>query len=255
MKPKKYSLPIPMVFVLLLSLVACSQFGAGPTATATAIPSTPTTAATATKTPRPTSTPRPSPTPDVEATQRADDFKKLLNDFRDKDYITTTYGESFEPDPFKEDWAQLGWYQWWPFDFVAEDFVFSGHLRWSTSSATPEISGCGIIFGLQSNKDHYAIFLDKSRILFLMARGSHVYTVGKTRGPGTVSFGNPAEADFAVSVKGQSAYVSVDGEVTEYTLSTDQTSKGKFAFSILSGTNKDYGTRCEMTDMIFWQPK
>jgi hypothetical protein len=235
--------------------LACSQAGSAPTETPTAIPPTATITATATNTPRPTSTPRPSPTPDVAATQRADDFYSLLQKFNDKGYISTLDGDAAELDPFKEDWAQLGWYQWWPFDFETGDFVFSGHLKWSTASPTPEISGCGIVFGLQENGDHYVVFLDKSRILFLMSRGPNVYTVGKTRGPGTTNYSNPAEADFAVSVKGQSTYVSVDGTVTEYTLSQDQTSKGQFGFSVLSGTNKDYGTRCEMTNMIFWQPK
>ena len=88
-----------------------------------------------------------------------------------------------------------------------------------------------------------------------MGRGKNSYNVGKTSGSGKVNFDNPAEADFVLAVKGQSAYVSVNGEVTEYTLSADQTSAGTFAFSILSGTNKDYGTRCEMTNMIFWEPK
>jgi hypothetical protein len=85
-----------------------------------------------------------------------------------------------------------------------------------------------------------------------MKRGSGVYQVGKTRGSGRVDFGNPAEADFAVAVKDQSAYVSVNGEVTEYTLSVDQTTRGTFGVTLLSGTNSDYGTRCEMTDVMLW---
>ncbi|GAB4504577.1 MAG: hypothetical protein Fur0043_15710 [Anaerolineales bacterium] len=112
-----------------------------------------------------------------------------------------------------------------------------------------------MVFGIQDNDDHYAAFLDKSRILFLMSRGPSVYLVGKTRGSGRVNFGNPAEADFAIAVKGQKAYVSVDGDVTEYTLSVDQPSSGRFGLTLLSGTNSGYGTRCEMTDLILWTPK
>jgi len=88
-----------------------------------------------------------------------------------------------------------------------------------------------------------------------MGRGSHVYNVGKTRGSGCLNFCDPAESDIIVSVKEQSSYVSVDGDVTEYTLSQDQTTKGAFALSVLSGMNKDYGTRCGMTHMILWTAK
>jgi hypothetical protein len=138
---------------------------------------------------------------------------------------------------------------------VMSDFVFKGKLAWSSASNTPETSGCGIIFGLQENNDHYGVFIDKGRIQFLMGRGPNVYNVGKTSGSGRLSYGNPAEAEVIIAVKDQIANVSVDGDITKYTLSADQTSRGTFALSILSGTNKDYGTHCEMTDMMLWVAK
>jgi len=244
-KPRRGNLILFMSVVLLLSL-ACSTFAAQPTATPSHTPAPPT----ATK--RTTSTPRPTATPNVAATQQFESFYSMLQGFEEKGYVTTTEGETETFKPFKEEWAQRNWYQWWPESTVESDFVFSGHFKWSTAGTTSEDSGCGIIFGIQENDDHYAVFLDKSRILFLMARGAYAYNVGKTRGSGRVTYTPPAEADFVVAVKGQSAYVSVDGDVTEYTLSQDQTTRGDFGLSLLSGTNKDYGTRCEITDMILW---
>ena len=80
--------------------------------------------------------------------------------------------------------------------------------------------------------------------------------VGKTRGTGRVNFGNPAEADLVLIVKGTYAYVLVDDKVAgEYTLSADSVMEGDVALTILSGTNKDYGTRCEMTNILFWVPQ
>jgi len=252
---KKRLLPIFSV-VLVLAFVALACSGqAAPTPTPTVPPATNTPEATATSTPKPTATPKPSATPNVAATQQIEDFNAILQDFMDKGYVTTTEGKIVELDTFEQDWAQLGWYQWWPQQDVTTDFVFKGHMSWSAASNTPEISGCGVIFGLQSNDDHYGVFIDKGRILFLMGRGSNVYNVGKTRGSGRLNFSNPAEADVIVAVKGQSTFVSVDGDVTEYTLSQDQTTKGSFALSLLSGTNKDYGTHCEMTEMLLWTAK
>lgn len=254
---KNHSIHSVYVFLILVlaSLSACSS-GTPVEPTATPEPPEPTATNTAsptpTETPRPTATPRPSATPDVAATQRVDEFQALLQSFEENGYIGTTKGQIDEIPPFNEEWAQIGWYQWWPYDDVYSDFVFKAHLNWSTAISTTDESGCGFIFGLQENNDHYVVFLDKARILFLMARGSRVYLVGKTRGSGRANFGNPAEADFAVAVKGQSAFVSVNGEVTEYTLSVDQTTQGVYGVTLLSGTNSDYGTRCEMTDVMFW---
>jgi hypothetical protein len=257
MKTNRNLLIILAVFVLTLSVLACGLSApvATPTPTVPPATDTPLPSPVPTNTAKPTSTPKPTATPDVAATQRVDDFQSLLQSFKEAGYIETSGGEIADLPPFKEEWAQLGWYQWWPYDTVASDFVFKAHFNWSTAMATSDESGCGFIFGLQENRDHYAVFLDKARVLFLMARGSKVYLVGKTKGSGRANFGNPAEADFAVAVKGQSAFVSVDGDVTEYTLSADQTSRGVYGATLLSGTNKDYGTHCEMTDVMFWTQK
>jgi hypothetical protein len=80
--------------------------------------------------------------------------------------------------------------------------------------------------------------------------------MGRTRGSGTVKFSNPAEADFKLIVKDNYAYVLVDDVVVgEYTLSQSQPVRGDLALTVLSGTNKDYGTRCEMTDIHVWTPE
>lgn len=245
---KSYQLVSVLSAVLVLLIVGLACATALPAATDTPLPK-------ATNTSRPTATTEPSPTPDVAATQRADEFASLLDKFVEKGYVESTEGEVVELEPFEERWAQIGWYQWWPFEKTDLDFLFKAHFKWSTASATPDTSGCGIVFGLQDNGDHYSVFLDKSRILFLMKRGKYAYEVGKASGSGRTNFGNPAEADFAISVKGQNAYVSVDDEFTGYALSADQTTKGNFAYSLISGTNKDYGTVCEMTEVMFWTPK
>ena len=237
---------------LVLASLACST-GASPEPTETPEPvATNTPQPTPTRTPRPTATSEPTATPDVAATQRVDDFQILLQTFEENGYIETSEGKISDMPPFEEEWAQIGWYRWWPYDEVSSDFVFKAHFNWSTAIATSDVSGCGFIFGIQENDDHYVVFLDRSRILFLMKRGSGVYQVGKTRGSGRANFENPAEADFAIAVKGQSAFVSVDGEVTQYTLSVDQTTRGQYGVTLLSGTNSGYGTRCEMTDVMFW---
>jgi hypothetical protein len=207
---------------------------------------------------RPTSTPRPTPTLDVAATQYWEERLAEVQSYYDQGFISTTEGGFTEYDDFKQDWAQIGWYNWVTVDEQASDFFLTARFRWSTAAETSDISGCGFVFAVQENTDHYAVFLDKSRILFLRSdasQGKGAYEVGKTRGTGRVSFGNPAEADFTLIVKGAYAYVLVDGKVVgEYTLSKDSVMMGRIGVTVFSGTNKDYGTRCEMRNLHLWIP-
>jgi hypothetical protein len=184
--------------VLLLGIVLTVSCGTAKPApkpvapTATLIPPT----VIATK--RPTSTPRPTATPNIAATQAYNDFFEQVKEYNNKGYVSTLQGDYSVLDDFTESWAQLGWYRWWPQDKSIGNFVYSGHFSWEAASQTPDITGCGIVFAIQPNNDHYAAFLDKSRILFLHALSTSKYSneVGKTRGTGRVNISSPYNADF-----------------------------------------------------------
>lgn len=247
-----------MLFILVLILVslACAT-SQPPTPTSTPEP-TATKTATPTKTPRPSPTPRPTKTPNLAATERAEELNAEVQEYFDKGYLTTTDGQFKEFDDFSYDWAQLGWYKPFLLRDSASDFFLSAHFKWSSASKVADTSGCGFLFAIQSNNDHYAVFLDRSKVFFLMTDTTLGFSrpVGTTRGTGRVKFTEfPAEADFTVIVKGAYAYVLVDGEVVgEYTLAQSRILRGNLGLTVLSGTNKDYGTRCEMTNLHLWIP-
>jgi len=262
MHTKKPSPLLLFVTILMLVSLACSTSAAEPTASQTSTPeATATITPTPTNTPRPSATPRPTRTPNLAATQRVEDLNAEAKSYFDLGYLPTADGKFTEFDDFSEEWAQLGWYQWWILDEVASNFYLSGHLKWASAYRNADISGCGFIFAIQENNDHYAVFLDRAKILVLDSNQSSnsSRTVGTTRGTGIVKFDNPfdspAEADFTLIVKDAYAYVLMDGEVVgEYTLSQSRLLKGNLGLSILSGTNKDFGTRCEMTNLHVWVP-
>jgi len=174
-------------------------------------------------------------------------------------YLASTDGTIKEIDNFADDWAQIGWYQWYPLSHEVSDFSLSAHFKWMSASKNADESGCGFTFAIQPDYGHYAVFLDRSKVIFLDADssyGSYARSVGRTRGPGRVKFDNPAEADFTLIVNGISAYVLVDNEfVGQYTLSKSRILRGDVGLTVLSGTNKDYGTRCEMTHVHMFAPK
>jgi len=243
-----------MAVVLLISL-ACGAVGAAqPTSAPTSTPVDISIPSTATE--KPTSTPEPTATPDVAATQRYDDLFSQVQEFKDIGYIPTTDGEYIEMGDFKEEFSQLGYYQAYPYDLILENFVFTGHIKWSTATQTSDTSGCGVLFGQQEDASDYAVFLDKSRIYFSSSTATTYSELGKTRGTGNLNFGNPAEADLSLLVYDNHAYVYVDDEfIGEYTLSQSKPLRGAFGYGVISGTNKDYGTRCEVSNARIWSLK
>ena len=247
------------MFVLILVSLACATVQATPTSTSTPEPTaTATSTPTATKTVRPSPTPRPTQTPNLAATERVEELNAEVQAYFEKGYLATTDGRFRELEDFSYDWAQLGWYNWLPLRDSASDFFLSGHFKWDSAFKNSDISGCGFIFGLQPNKDHYAVFLDRLKVYFLITDHTLGFSkpVSPTRGTGTVKFDYPAEADFTLIVKDAYAYILVDQEVVaEYTLAQSRSAKGGIGLTVLSGTNRDYGTRCEMTNLHLWMPE
>ena len=248
-----------MSFALVLIVVslACATSQPTPVPTNTALP-TSTETLVPTNTPRPSPTPRPTQTPNMAATERVEELNAEVQDYFDKGYLATTDGRFRELEDFSYDWAQMGWYNWLPLRDSAKDFFLSAHFKWDSAFRNSDTSGCGFIFGLQPNDDHYAVFLDRQKVLFLITDHTIGFSkpVSPTRGNGVVKFDYPAEADFTLIVKDAYAYVLVDGEVIgEYTLAQSRAAKGGIGLTVLSGTNKDYGTRCEMTNLHLWLPK
>jgi len=247
------------VFLLILVSLACATSQPTPaftntpglTATETAVP-------TATKTARPSPTPRPTQTPNLAATERAVELNAEVQEYFDRGYVITTEGRFTELDNYSDEYAYLGAYKPPLVIDSAGDFFLSAHFRWSSALENSDAAGCGFIFGLQPNFDHYAVFLDRTKVEFRIRNLELGYStrVKPTRATGRVNFAYPAEADFTLILKGANAFVLVNGEVIgEYTLLQGRSVRGDLGLTVLSGTNKDYGTRCEMTNLHLWLPK
>ncbi len=244
---------------LVFAITACDAVAPASTATPVPPPAPTNTATPVPPTNTPTITPSPTATPDVEATQKAGKFQSLLDEFKEKGYIATTEGGSILVKDFEKEYALMyHYYQWWrPAEVKGEftNFVFSAHFEWKSYSSTPDASGCGIGFGIKENGDHYAVFLDRANIFFLSSKGSRLRRLGTSGGGTFQEIPIPARADFAIAVWDQAAAVSVNGVIVKYILFSDQDAQGELALSLLSGSNGGYGTRCKMTDIIFWTPK
>jgi len=243
----------PILIITSFILEACT-FSSGPVFTSTpAYTNTP--VSTSTRTPKPTQTPYPTKTPNLAATQQFDDWTTEIQQYYDKGYIDTTDGKLKKLDNFSNSWAQIGWYRWWSINETAGDFIYSAHFRWSSASKTPNPSGCGVMYAIQDDGSDYAVFLTPLEIRYLRSKFQHGYRVGKTRGTGKVNIGTQTEADFTLIVYHYYSYVIVNGEVVgEYSLPKSDIIEGGLGASILSGTNKGFGTNCSITNARLWTP-
>jgi hypothetical protein len=257
MQNKKFNPALSFFLILVFVSLACSTTTAQPTAVPTDKPAaTATATAIPTNTPRPSPTPRPTKTPDLAATQKYDAFNAQAENYYDLGYLSSANGKFQEIDDFQEEWAQINWFKWWPIGQQASDFYMQAHFKWSSAYQNVDTSGCGFIFALTEDRMYYAVFLDRSGIEFLTKTANGVGKLGITRGTGKVKFGNPAEADFTLIVNGFTAYTLVDEKlVGQYTLSQSKPINGDIAFTLLSGINKDYGTRCQMTNIHLFKPQ
>ena len=254
MQRKTKTALMSLAFVFIVVSTACAAFQptpadpSDPIATVTLTP-------TATQTLRPSPTLRPTQTPDLAATQQAEEWIAEVQTYYEKGYLNTTNGRLAELEDFSHDWAYLGGYKPLVFIVSVSDFFLSAHFKWNSALQNSDTAGCGFIFGRQPNNDHYVVFLDRTRVDFRISSKGYSTRVKPMRGTGHVKFDYPAEADFTLIVKGTYAYVLVNGEaVSEYALLQNRPIHGDLGLTVLSGTNRGYGTHCEMTDLHLWIP-
>ncbi len=251
-----------LMLLLLIVSMACSS--AAPTAAPapTSTPAPPTASPTAT-TP-PTSTPRPTATPNLAATQEIEADQATLQKYLDSGYISSTQGKFYELTDNTREMAQRNYldYDLAGYKDTVQDFVSWADVNWTSAGPVnyPEFSGCGFGFRMQDNGDAYTAMVTNDAVLVtwcFQALGNRCGRVGKTRGTGTLKLGNPAQAHFSLILDGGHMYALVDEQlIAEYTLFEDRlTDPGYFLYSIVSGTNKDYGTRCTITNGKLWVPE
>lgn len=255
-----------LMILLLIVSSACAGKLAEPTPqppTATLVPTdTPTSVPTGT--PRPTFTPKPTNTPDVAATQLQEDALVKVNSYVEAGYLSDADGELFKLDDYYREMAMIGFLD---FDSaghnsLVRNFAYWGDIEWENAGPVgyPNYSGCGISFRInQDNYDGYTAMLTNGRVLLTYCDDSirRCGELGKTRGSGRLNLGSPVKATMELVVNDTQAYALVDGEfIGEYTLFTEKLlDPGYFIYAIISGTNKDYGVRCQITNSYLWVSK
>jgi hypothetical protein len=251
-----------LIFTLAMTVSCAGNVTVEPTATA--VPPTSTLAPTDTATPKPTATPRPTKTPNLAATKVAEETMARVQSYVEKGYLESPNGSLVGLYDYKREMAKINYLD---FDFAGteeliQNFAVWADVKWESAGPVgyPQYSGCGFSFRMDPESyDGYTAMLTNNRVLLTYCDSSigRCGELGKTRGSGRLDFGNPAQASMEMVVNGQQAYVLVDGEfIGEYTLFKERlSSPGYLIYSIISGTNRDYGVRCEISNANLWVVK
>jgi len=247
------------LFVCMIVLSACGMVAPAATPTATATESaTATPANTSTPTLTPTATKLPTWTPDpvdVALAQRKDLMFVEIQKYQDTGYLENTKGEYTELADYEQNLAKIANYQWLPLDLSLSPatFVLSAHFKWSAAKENANLSACGFVFGGHKN-GAMAVFLDRKNAVLLDYSGKFM---PRSRRAGSFSFKHSDEADFTLIVNNLSkkVFVLINDEFNvEYDLrASTNYSRGYIGYAVISGTNTDYGTRCEITNARLWR--
>ncbi len=189
----------------------------------------------------------------VTATAQAQTMALQVQDLYENGIITSTEGIYYQLPDFNESWAQINWYRWWRQGLILNHFVVRTNVEWESASniANWFDSGCGFIFAKNGEEDYYGSFL---------ALDGHVHTFRVKNNIGAEidsgyygrldTPGGKAELMLAVDDYYMTFFVNGRKVARSYDRNLGE---GMFGMTLHSGTNKDYGTRCQMKNIEVWE--
>lgn len=183
----------------------------------------------------------------LKATQQAGPVMEIVQKLVDSGVLLSAEGTFHALDDFNQSWAQLGWYQWWGTGYSPDNFAIAAHAEMTSASdkANWPDAGCGFVFAEQDNKNHNLAYLSMDGYvqIYGVRNGSWRYLANKRYG----SLPTPSsEADIALVVYNKRIIFFVNGQQV-VSVSDSRMGSGDLNLTLLSGTNKDFGTRCRMT--------
>jgi hypothetical protein len=185
----------------------------------------------------------------LEETAQAEPMIERVQMLYNEGVVATTEGEYFRVEDFEEEWAQINYFDWWPTYHSPENFAIRTDLKYASASdkANWFNSGCGFVFGLSENNDFMKInlTLDSKVNLKYWQNNEANWLAQRSTEKLTLPSGH-AVIMLVVFSKRVAFYVDGVQVLEEY---ASLYKPGELAFTLTSGTNKGFGTRCTMTDI------
>jgi hypothetical protein len=166
--------------------------------------------------------------------------------------ISTVHGTYYHIDDFESNWTQTDSYQKTYTGFDFPNFIIKADATWQVAaSSLGADSGCGIIFHEDEGENHYlVVFTLGDRAILFRRMGGSLTNLG-------VSYrydvdNELAQAEIMVAVEDNDIRIFVNGDEL-YAKKQIYLETGKIAFTVITGSTLDYGTRCEMRNIELWE--
>ncbi|MDX1437381.1 MAG: hypothetical protein R3335_11250 [Anaerolineales bacterium] len=188
----------------------------------------------------------------AQSTAMADTFFETVQGLYDGGIISSTGGEYVRFFDFNQSWAQLGWYRFFPTGISEKNFVLRTDASWRSASDKADwwTSGCGFVFREDEEINHYVTYLGLDGRVYLGRVINDAFQMLGSSYYGPV--GTPdGDAEIMLVVEDENIFVFVNGERVIFRQDRAHES-GNLHFTLVSGTNKDYGTQCKMEDIDIW---
>jgi hypothetical protein len=196
----------------------------------------------------------------VQKTAQAQPMYDLVLKLAEDGFLTKAEGTYTRLEDFDESEALIDYLHPFPTQYDPKDFVLRTDMAWESASdkANWNNSGCGLIFHWGDTGAFYAagLYLD-GYVKFDMHKPDYSYmtAIGKKQ----FDTLNPEErmkgsAEFLLIVETETGVTIFVNDKMIYRYQSPLTYiKGLLGYTIISGTNKDFGTRCQMTDIDLWE--
>lgn len=180
-------------------------------------------------------------------------FEQLVNDelqlLMEEQVISSVEGNIIPFMDWSEEVAKINYVTWWASEYAPESFVIRASSEWESASDTANWfnSGCGFVFGQEDEGNFYLIHLGLDGFVYLKSWVDGKSEILIKEKFGTVDIPD-GSADVLLSVEGKNVAYFINGrKVIDTTV--NQLDPGTLSFTVLSGTNRGFGTRCSLTDI------
>jgi len=190
----------------------------------------------------------------AQAQPMFDQVQKLFTD----GYLAGADGTYAHLADFDKSLAMINYIDYFPTSYSPTNFVLRVDMTWDTvSGADKWSSGCGFVFHLGADNSYYAAYLTldgnvvvlnyTTKMRYLNRIGQGYY--GKVDYPK----GKASMVLIVRNDKGITIFIN-DKRVLRTGVELDL-KEGYLAYSLVSGSNKDYGTRCQWNNVDLWELK
>ena len=187
----------------------------------------------------------------LQATAEAQPLYDLVQKLNAEGMLTRSAGEYHPLPDFDESWAQRGWYMYFPTGYAPANFVLDADIWWEAADAHAENSGCGVVFReSDEGRNHYMIFFSIEGYVVLLRNYKDDLSF-LSDDLDELKYDEERQAHITLVVDGDWFTYYVNGKKVARTYDV-AIKTGNLHLTLVSGTNKDFGTHCKMENIGLW---